>query len=173
MASSSDVAADEADEGSEEREVALEIVGDLLEKMQVEAKVGVHLTDRDELSGQRRLVIDIRGDDLGVLIGPRGETLYAFQFVARLMAGHVLRHRPYFIIDVEGYRERREKALARLADRMAGKVVKSGRATTLEPMPANERRVIHMTLRENREVFTESTGEGNRRRVRIIPEGSR
>jgi spoIIIJ-associated protein len=84
------------------------------------------------------------------------------------MAGHKLHQRPHFIVDIEGYRSRREQALARLAERMAKKVVARGKALSLEPMPPNERRIIHMTLRDHAQVFTQSRGEGNRRQVRIL-----
>lgn len=155
----------EPDEG----EVALEIVEKLLERMQVEATTTLRQSEPDDLTGERRWIIDIRGQDMGLLIGPRGETLNSLQYIARLMTGHVLRHRPMFIVDVEGYRERREAALARLAERMADKALRMGRPLSLEPMPPNERRIIHITLRENEQVYTESSGEGSRRRVRIYP----
>ena len=104
-----------------------------------------------------------------MLIGTRGETLNALQHVARLMTGHAMRQRPKFILDIEGYRTRREQALARLADRMAGKVVQREQPMTLEPMPPNERRIIHITLRDDERVYTESIGEGRQRKVRIFP----
>jgi spoIIIJ-associated protein len=85
------------------------------------------------------------------------------------MVGHRLQQRAYFVIDIEGYRSRREQALSRLAERMAGKAVKRGSPVTLEPMPAHERRIIHVALRNSPDVRTESTGEGKRRRVRIFP----
>ena len=85
------------------------------------------------------------------------------------MVGHQLQQRAHFVIDIDGYREGREQALSRLAERMAGKAVKRGSPITLEAMPAHERRIIHMALRESPEVTTESTGEGKRRRVRIYP----
>ncbi|MFZ0548969.1 MAG: RNA-binding cell elongation regulator Jag/EloR [Candidatus Promineifilaceae bacterium] len=151
-----------------EREVALNIVNTLLEKMQVSAETTISLSEPDDLTGESRWVIDIEGNDLGVLIGPRGETLNSLQYVARLMTGHKLHDRPYFIVDIEGYRSRREQALARLAERMAKKVVARGKAMNLEPMPPNERRIIHMTLRDHDKVFTQSRGEGSRRQVRIL-----
>jgi spoIIIJ-associated protein len=153
----------------EERSVAMEVVTNLLEKMYIEATTSTRLTEPDERTGEQRLVIDIHGEDMGVLIGPRGDTLNSFQYVARLMTGHTLLRRPGFIIDVEGYRERREKALARLAERMANKAVGRGKPISLEPMPPNERRIIHITLRDDDRVYTESSGEGPRRRVRIYP----
>jgi spoIIIJ-associated protein len=152
----------------EEGEIALEIVNSLLERMEVDAETKVRLSEPDDLTGERRWVIDVGGNDLGVLIGPRGETLNALQYVSRLMAGHKLHQRPHFIVDIEGYRSRREQALARLAERMAKKVVTRGKALSLEPMPPNERRIIHMTLRDHAQVFTQSRGEGNRRQVRIL-----
>jgi spoIIIJ-associated protein len=115
-------------------------------------------------------MFNVSGDDLGVLIGPRGETLDALQYVARLMVAHRLHRRTHFLVDVEGYRERREQALARLAERMADKVRQRHEPISLEPMPPYERRIIHMTLRNAPGVYTESTGEGDRRKVRIYPQ---
>jgi spoIIIJ-associated protein len=152
-----------------EAEYALEVITNLLDKMRVEATISVKETEPDDLTGEVRSLIDIRGQDMGVLIGPRGETLNALQYVARLMTGHQLQKRTTFIVDIEGYRVRREQSLASLADRMANKAVSSGRPMTLEPMPPNERRIIHLTLRHDDRVRTESTGEGRRRKVRIYP----
>jgi spoIIIJ-associated protein len=148
---------------------ALEIAQELLQRLQIQASVTARLSDPDDLTGERLPIIDIRGRDLAVLIGPQGDTLNALQYVARLMAGHRLQRRANFIIDVESYRERRKQALARLAERMAGKVIQGGRPVTLEPMPANERRIIHVTLRDHLQVYTQSVGEGRRRQVRIFP----
>jgi spoIIIJ-associated protein len=152
----------------DEGKVALEIVNTLLARMQVEVDTDLFLSEPDDLTGERRWVINVEGKDLGVLIGPRGETLNALQYVSRLMTGHKLHYRPHFIVDVEGYRNRREQALARLAERMAKKVVTRGKGLSLEPMPPNERRIIHMTLRNHDRVFTQSQGEGTRRQVRIL-----
>ena len=159
---------DEEDRAAE-AEYASEVVTSLLDKMGIEASMTVSQTEPDDLTGEVRSVIDVRGKDMGVLIGPRGETLNALQYVARLMTGHKLRQRTTFIVDVEGYRERREQSLASLAKRMADKAVRGGRPMTLEPMPPNERRIIHLTLRPDERVYTESTGEGRRRKVRIYP----
>ncbi len=153
----------------DEKEVAADVIRELLEKMDIEAVVSTRLTDPDDVTGKQLNVIEINGDDLGMLIGPRGDTLNSIQYIARLMAGHKLRDRANFVIDVQGYRERREQALARLAERMAQKVVARRRPVSLEPMPPHERRIIHMTLRNDKAVYTQSTGEGNRRKVRILP----
>ena len=152
-----------------ETETAVAVMRELLDMMQVQATVDSHLTEPDDLTGRQLTVVDIHGDDLGSLIGPRGETLDALQYISRLMVGHRLQQRAYFVIDIEGYRSRREQALSRLAERMAGKAVKRGSPVTLEPMPAHERRIIHVALRNSPDVRTESTGEGKRRRVRIFP----
>lgn len=152
-----------------EQEVAVEIISELLEKMHVKGQVSGYMTEPDDLTGQRVNIIDIKGDDLGVLIGPRGETLDSLQFLSRLMVAHRLHRRSNFVVDVEGFRQRREQALTRLAERMAEKARQRGEAIGLEPMSAYERRIIHMTLRNSEDVYTESTGEGKQRRVRIIP----
>ncbi|HMT19790.1 MAG TPA: RNA-binding cell elongation regulator Jag/EloR [Promineifilum sp.] len=168
-----DDAADEeqtADALDAERETAVEIISTLLEKMRVPAGVSGYLTEPDDLTGRQVNIIDISGDDLGMLIGPRGETLDSLQFLSRLMVAHKLHRRANFVVDVEGFRQRREQALTRLAERMAEKARQRGEAVTLEPMSAYERRIIHMTLREAAGVYTESTGEGKQRRVRIIPQ---
>lgn len=164
--------ADEADgpvDLEQEQETAVAIIQELLDKMLVTAQVSGHVTEPDDLTGQRVNVIEIAGEDLGVLIGPRGETLDSLQFISRLMASHKLHRRVNFVVDVEGFRRRREQALARLAERMADKARQRNQPITLEPMSAYERRIIHMTLRGAPDVYTESTGEGKQRRVRIYP----
>lgn len=163
----SDAATDE--ELTEEREVALATLTELLDKMHVEAELAAELSEPDDLTGQRINIIEITGDDLGILIGPRGETLDSLQFLARLMVAHQLQRRAYFVVDIEGYRQRREQALTRLAERMAGKAKERNQPVSLEPMSSYERRVIHMALRDSPDVYTESTGEGKYRKVRIYP----
>lgn len=157
------------EELEQERDTAVNILQTVLGHMQIEATISTAVTEPDDVTGQPINLIEITGADLGVLIGPRGDTLASLQYVARLIASHQLKTKADFVIDVEGYRERRRQALARLAERMASKVVKQHRPVSLEPMPANERRVIHMTLRDHAAVYTQSTGEGSQRRVRIHP----
>ena len=153
----------------EEKTVALEMMSSLLDKMSVETALSASVSEPDDLTGRKVNIIEIEGEDLGVLIGPRGETLNAIQYLSRLMVGNKMQQRASFVIDVEGYRKRRQQALSRLAERMAQKVVTRQSAVSLEPMPPHERRIIHMTLRENDEVYTQSSGEGKRRKVRILP----
>lgn len=154
----------------EEEQVGVRIVRELLAQMDVEADLEMHRTPADEITGRRMLVLNITGDeDVNNLIGSRGQVLNDLQYLARLMAGNALQARADFLLDVNGYREEREEALASLARRMASKAVRREKPVTLEPMSPYDRRIIHMTLREEDEVYTQSTGEGNRRRVRIYP----
>ncbi len=158
-----------ADELAEEQEAAVAVLSELLAKMHVPARVSATQSEPDDLTGQRVNVIAIHGEDLTMLIGPRGETLDALQFLGRLMVAHQLHRRANFVVDVEGYRQRRVQALTRLAERMADKARQRGEPISLEPMTAYERRIIHMALRGAPDVYTESAGEGKQRRVRIYP----
>jgi spoIIIJ-associated protein len=157
------------DELAAEAEAAVAVLSELLDKMHVSASVTASASEPDDLTGQRVNVVAINGDDLTVLIGPRGETLDALQFLGRLMVAHKLHRRSNFVVDVEGYRQRRVQALTRLAERMADKARQRGEPISLEPMTAYERRIIHMALRDTPDVYTESAGEGKQRRVRIFP----
>jgi len=143
------------------------VVSKLLFRMGMQAQVSAHYGEpRDE---RRPIMVDIRGQDLGVLIGHRGETLNAFQYVSSLMVGKETQQFIHLIVDVEGHRDRRERQLRQLAQRMAEQVIKTGRKLTLEPMPAAERRVIHMELREHPAVTTQSSGEEPHRKITIFP----
>jgi spoIIIJ-associated protein len=146
-------------------------ISKLLHLMKMQAQVSAHYSD-DSTNERRTLYVDIRGDDLGGLIGRRAETLNAFQYVSSLLAGKQAGQWVQLIVDVEGYRSRREKQLQQLARRMAEQVVKTGRSASLEPMPASERRVVHIELRGHPAVSTESTGEEPHRKVVIIPKDS-
>jgi spoIIIJ-associated protein len=136
--------------------------------MGLEAQVSAHYGDIDR-EDRRFIHVDVRGNDLSVLIGRRSETLNAFQYVASLIIGKESQQFVQLQVDVEGYRARREKQLVQMAQRMADQVAKNGRRQTLEPMPSAERRIIHIALRENPAVTTESTGEEPHRKVVILP----
>ncbi len=116
------------------------------------------------------LQLNVVGDDLGILIGRRGETLRDFQFISRLIISRKIGVWPNMVLDVEGYKERRRETLQALARRMADQVRETGRPLSLEPMPPNERRMVHMALRNDPDVYTESSGEEPRRKVRIYPQ---
>jgi spoIIIJ-associated protein len=149
--------------------VARETVSELLERMNIKAKVSAHLGEVDEHDDSMALLVDISGDDLSVLIGKRSETLNALQYISRLIVNKELGRSVTLVLDVEGFRFRREKQLRTLAQRMADQAMKTGRRQLLEPMPANERRIIHMELRNHPGVLTESQGEEPHRKVTIIP----
>ena len=118
-------------------------------------------------------VIDINGDDSGLLIGRRGETLRALQFLVNLVVKNNLKDQEVrVVLDVERYRERRYNSLHDMALKVADKVVSTGRAISLEAMPAAERRIVHMALADHPRVSTQSTGEGDNRKVTIAPRQS-
>lgn len=142
------------------------VISKLLYQMGLQAQVSAHYGEARE--DRHPIMVDIRGSDLGILIGRRGETLEAFQYVSSLMVGRETGQFIYLVVDVEGHRDRRERQLRQLARRMAEQVIKSGRKLTLEPMPAAERRIIHMELREHPAVTTQSTGDEPHRKVTIL-----
>lgn len=148
--------------------VARETVSELLEKMKVRAEVTTRFGTVEDPKEQAPILVEVHGEDLSILIGRRSETLNALQYIASLIVGKELERWVPLLIDVEGYRARRERQLRQLARRMADQAVNSGRRQVLEPMPASERRVIHLELRNHPQVFTESTGEEPNRKVTIV-----
>jgi spoIIIJ-associated protein len=147
-----------------------EILSELLELMGIRANIEVQAGDALADEGQPPPpILNLTGDDLGILIGRRGETLHALQYLLRLMASHRIKHWTNLVVDVENYRVRRRHALESLAKRTAEEVARSGRSQALEPMPPDERRVVHVTLRHHPKVATQSVGEGERRKVTIVP----
>jgi spoIIIJ-associated protein len=124
--------------------------------------------DEGQSRSDRYLLLDIEGTELGALIGRRGETLENMQYLLRLMVNQKLHQWKNIVIDVEHYKARRVTQLIQLSERMAEQVARTGRMMSLEPMPSNERRIIHMTLREHPDVYTESHGDGVRRKVHIF-----
>jgi spoIIIJ-associated protein len=149
--------------------VARETVAELLEKMKVRAQVVASYGNPDDPKGRIPIQVDVRGDDLNILIGKRSETLNSLQYITNLIVCKELERSISVVIDVEGYRLRRASQLRQLARRMADQAIKTGRRQALEPMPASERRIIHMELREHESVTTESVGEDPHRKVTIIP----
>ena len=141
-----------------------DVLTNLLSKMGVSAMANLRQVHSEELDGP---VFEVEGEDSGLLIGRRGETLRALQFIVKYIASKRVETRVNVMVDVEGYQERRYKSLTGLAERVAQNVVRSERSITLEPMPANERRVVHMALSEHRQVATESMGTGDSRQVVI------
>jgi spoIIIJ-associated protein len=109
---------------------------------------------------------------MGLLIGRRGETLYSVQFLVNLLVSRHVQKWPQMIVDVGNYRQRRRESLEGLARRMADRVRQSGRPLALEPMAAYERRIVHVALHNDTSVYTQSSGEGENRKIVIYPSKS-
>ena len=168
------IPANESVEQSQDKEditlyVARETVVELLEKMKVRATVKAYYGEPDEAQSRVPVCVDINGKDLSILIGRQAETLNALQYISSLIASKEIGHSIPMVVDVEGYRKRRQQQIRYLARQMAEQATKTGRRQVLEPMPANERRIVHIELRDNPSVTTESVGEEPRRKVTIVP----
>lgn len=145
-----------------------DVVWELLQKMHIDAKVEAKFLSPQDEKDQKMVQVEILGKDLSILIGRRSETLNSLQYISSLIVAKEYGEWIPLMIDVQGYRERRERQLKVLARRMAEQVVHTGRRQNLEPMPANERRVIHLELRNHDQVTTESVGEEPNRKVTIV-----
>ena len=157
---------------SEEVETAVEFLRTLLEGMDIDTDVTIREPETAaDGQGRASAVLDIEGNDLGLLIGRRGSTLAALQYMVNVMLTRKMDSRVIVTVDVEHYHRRREETLQNLAQRMADRVSNSGRPMTLEPMPASERRIIHIALSEDEDVVTGSVGQGDERKVVIRPRG--
>jgi spoIIIJ-associated protein len=164
--------ADEADEepGKDDTlEVSAEVLQTLLDSMGVRGRVVREKSTFPSQTAPETTVLNISGDDLGLLIGRRGETLRDLQFLTCLIVSRKDGRWPNLTVDVEHYKSRREKSLMDLARRMADKVRASAEPLPLEPMPAHERRIVHLALRDDPDVRTESTDLGEKRKVVIYP----
>ena len=147
---------------------ARETLEQLLGLMRLEARVTVRAAETPgDGAGLSKAVLDVHGDDLGILIGRKGSTLASLQYLVNLIVHRRFKESAPFHLDVEEYRRRREEALRALAFRMAKRVRDTGRSVTLEPMPANERRIVHLALAQDPTVGTASVGEGESRKVAI------
>ena len=142
--------------------IVTDVLENLISKMGVDAIVSLTQVHNEDLDGP---VFEIEGDDSGLLIGRRGETLRALQFLVKFIVSRQLDDRVNLMIDVEGYQQRRYDSLANLAQRVAERVANSGTSIALEPMPPNERRAVHVALADHSAVTTESTGVGQDRQV--------
>ncbi|MFO7636651.1 MAG: RNA-binding cell elongation regulator Jag/EloR [Clostridia bacterium] len=141
-------------------DIVRDFLGDILEKMQIEAKINI---EEDEES----IRVDIESKSSGLLIGRRGETIDAIQYLVSLVVNRNSSRYKKIIVDTEGYRLKREEILQSLAKRLAAKVERSGRSAFLEPMNPYERRIIHSALQDNQNVQTYSIGEEPNRKVVI------
>jgi len=150
-------------------DIARDVVQELLAKMKVQAKVTAEFGKAEDERSRVPVKVNVYGDDLSYLIGRQAETLNALQYIAALIVSKEVGHSIPLIVDIEGYRSRREMQLRQMARRLADQAIKTGKRQILEPMPANERRIIHIELRDHPQVTSESIGEEPRRKVTIIP----
>lgn len=157
------------EELAEDAVVGQEVLTELLAKMRIEAQVSVQRIEAETEGEETHWMLNVTGDSISRLIGRRGETLSSLQYIVRLICSRRLQRRANIIIDAAGYKMGRSNRLRGLANRMAKQAVQQGRTITLEPMHANERRIIHLTLRGRGDVTTRSVGEGRARKVTIVP----
>jgi spoIIIJ-associated protein len=153
------------DVGGDVAGMAEGVLQDILSLMKVPANV---VLDKSGTGEAGNIPLDIKGEDLGILIGRRGETLSALQYLVNLIVSRRLKSRVGVVVDVEGYRQRRYESLRSLARRLAEQVKSTGRSVTLEPMPPNERRIIHLELKDDPDVATQSIGQGEERKIAIL-----
>lgn len=138
------------------------IMSDILNTMDLNAKMNIAEKDNT-------VIINLEGENLGILIGRRGETLDALQYLINLSVNKNLESRRKFILDIEGYRQRREDTLKKLAQKLADKATQRGRNVVLEPMNSLERRIIHTALQGRDDISTFSEGEEPYRKIIIAP----
>ncbi len=146
---------------------AKEVLEGILDRMDLEADVEIREDDE-------RVVLDVTGEDAGRAIGKKGQTLDALQFLVNKIVNRFPDGRRYIVVDSGDYRDRHDTGLVNMAQREAKRAVEQGRTITLAPMPARDRRLIHLSLAKFAGVTTRSNGEGLGRRIQIIPSsGSR
>ncbi len=150
--------------------VACGVLHELLRRMGVrDAQVEARWSEPDPEDHEVSLLLNVKTADGDLLVGPRGETLEALQHITRLLVGHECATFTRLFVDVNGHRARRRQVLSALAQRLAQQALDTQRTVVLEPMPPDERRIVHLALRDHPAVRTESIGEGERRKVTIIP----
>lgn len=152
-------------------ETARDILKTLLDLMDIPASVYAvdEMFVESGPEAQSSITLNVEGDDLGILIGRRGQTLACLQYLVRIIIGQKKKVWLPIVIDVEGYKQRRCNALQTMALRIAEQVTRKKERFALEPMPAFDRRIIHLALVDHPDVTTESSGEGEARRVVVIP----
>ena len=154
---------EESQQEIDDGDVSQRVLIDILHAMGIQATVDVSRSSDPAAP----VTLNIEGDDLGVLIGRRGQALSSLQYLVRLVVAEKLKKWVSINVDVDWYKKRHYESLKKLALRLAEQVSKRRRSITMEPMPPDERRIIHLTLANYPEVKTESTGEGEGRRVVI------
>lgn len=166
---SSSPAADAPEGDAAIASMASEMLSNMVRYMNFDGTVQAEWRDADAITDERHLLLSVHGKDISGLIGRRGDTLENMQYLLRLMVNQRMHRWLNIIVDVEEFRAKRVEHLTHLAKRMADQVVSTSRSFALEPMTPNERRIVHLALRDDDRIFTESTGEGERRKVVIFP----
>jgi spoIIIJ-associated protein len=146
----------------EEIEIAKQLTKGLLERMGAKAEVEGFLKEGN-------LYLDIKGDQEGILIGKHGRTLESLQMLINRMVNKRLKNTLRVVLDIDDYRKRRGDSIAQMAIRLGDKAKRTGHSQTVGPFNANDRRIIHLTLKEDPFLKTESLGEGDLKKVKIIP----
>lgn len=145
---------------------------EFLETLLDKAEINIGVEILEEKSDDEQVVYNLTGEkELGLVIGHRGETLDAMQYLTSIYINKELKEYFRVLLDAEGYRDRRQETLERLAERLASKAERKKRKVVLEPMPPHERRIIHITLKENKNVKSYSEGKEPYRKVMIEPLG--
>ncbi len=157
-------------EGDERAQEALQFVSTVLQQMGMECRARLCRPREEEEQGQLpEIVVEVYGRDSGRIIGKRGQVLAALQFLTHRAVNRPTIDRRHVVVDAEGYRLRRESTLATMAQRLGQQAVDEGKIITFEPMNPRDRRVVHLALAKFEGVITKSEGEGDERRVQIIP----
>ena len=146
--------------------IVREVLEELLTLMKIDAQI--EMEESSPMEDGSPVSINITGDTPGILIGRWGQTLASLQYIVSIITAHRLKRRVQIIIDVDGYKRRRYQALSDMAVRLAQKVNDTGKSMMLQPMSAGERRAVHLALRDNPLVITQSVGEGESRKVVIM-----
>lgn len=132
-------------------------------------RMGVDASIVEFHEGENKVYVELESDNSGLIIGKKGKTLEAVQFLVNLIANHQNNTDKKIILDIEGYRAKRERSLKNMSRNVAAKVARSGKPFLMEPMNPFERRLIHLTLQNDNRVMTKSEGHGIYRKVRVIP----
>jgi spoIIIJ-associated protein len=144
----------------------LQFISDVVSQMQMQCEVELEAPGEGE---DRDIRLEISGEDAGRIIGKKGQVLGALQFLANRVLNRPGEERRYVTVDAEGYRSRRDNSLAAMAKRLGKQAMTDGKIITFEPMPPRDRRVVHLALAKLDGVVTKSEGDGDSRRVQIIP----
>lgn len=151
-----------------EKTDVVKVANEVMEALIKFMRIAANISATQSATGELPVTLNIEGDDLGVLIGRRGQALASLQYIVRLIVAEKLKVWVPINVDVAGYKKRRYESLQNLALRLAEQVKRNRRLITLEPMPADERRIIHLALADHPDITTQSMGEGEMRKVAII-----